>query len=722
MNHLFKRFNKANTFRIKIIFATATYYYLFIHSFAIILHFMFCEGVKKIIILFISIFFLQKNLQAQSGLPDRLNNYTNRNGTPINTSDNDSSGDKLQHRDKYEDSITISYRYWDSTTSNKIDSSISNYYTRFPVPNNYIDLGNFGNAARNLIFSPLLKSGWDAGFHAYDIYRYTPENTQFYQTTRPYSELAYLLGSRTEQMLQFQHTQNRSSNFNLNFNFRIINSPGAFKNQNTNHTNLRINTWFQSDNKRYTNYFIFINNKIRSAENGGVQDDNKLNNLSLNDPFEADTRLGTNAVFYRSVFSTDINVGTSYDESILLFRQQYDLGQKDSLVVNDSVTYKLFYPRIRFQHTISYTKNRYQYQDLFPVVNDYREYYNLILLKDTVVFKDEWKNLSNDFSIISYPQKNNLNQFLKLNVGHEYIKGTFAYADTSFSNVYAGAEYRNRTRNQLWDVELSGKFYMVGQYAGDYSAYATLARSLKNNKGSLLIGFQNVNRTPSFVADNTSSSFPSIVSQGIGNNSSGFNKENIAKAFTSIEIPQLNFKLTADYFLITNYVYFDGYYQSKQYSTLFNVLHVGAQKKFSIAKHWNLYSQVHLQQTTGNPPLNLPLIFTLNRIAFEGNFFHNLDLSTGLEFRYYSAYKADNYSPLTGQFFFQDVQTINNRPDVNLFLNFRIKSFKGFIRFEGLNALNEQDKFSFTKYNYTAPHYATRGIWFRYGLWWNFVN
>lgn len=674
---------------------------------------MFTRSARIIFILLACIFFYMNNVQAQDNdLPGTLNRYSN-GGRPLSQS-SDTTDQKLEHRDQYADSITITYRYWDSTHINLIDSSISDYYTRFPVPYNYIDLGNFGNAARNIIFTPFMKPGWDAGFHSYDVYRYTIENTPFYQTTRPYSELTYLLGSRTEQMLQFHHTQNRKSNFNFNFNFRIINSPGAYKNQNTNHTNLRVNTWFVSDNKRYSNYFIFINNKIRSAENGGLQDDDKLNNLSLNDPFEADTRLGTNAVNFRSVFSTDINVGTSYNESVLLFRQQYDLGQKDS-IVTDTSTYKLFYPRIRLQHTVSYAKYRYLFQDLFPSADDYLTYFDMVLTKDTVSFKDEWKNLSNDFSIISYPQKNNQNQFLKLGAGHEFIKGSFAYGDTSYTNIYAGAEYRNRTRNQLWDVEASARLYVTGQYAGDYSAFISLKRSLKNNKGSLTVGFQNVNRTPSFVAANAVSSFPVIPS-------SDFNKENIAKAFAQLQIPPLGLKLFADYYLITNYIYFDGLYSSKQFSSLFNVLHAGAEKKFALSKQLNVYSELHLQQTAGNPPLNLPLIFTRDRLAFEGNFFKNLFLSTGLEFRYYSPYKADNYSPLTGQFFFQDVQTISNRPDINLFLNFRIKSFKGFIRLEGLNTINEQDGFSFTKYNFTAPHYAMRGFWFRYGVWWNFVN
>src|SRR6185312_9876743 len=145
---------------------------------------------------------------------------------------------------------------------------------------------------------------------AYDIYRYTPENTKFFQTTRPYSETIYLLGSRAEQMIELFHTQNRKSNFNIALDFRVINSPGAFKNQNTNNSNLRFNTFFQTNNKRYINYFAFLHNKILASENGGLKENQNLDSLSFNDPFGASTKLGSTLVTYRSVFGSTIDIGT----------------------------------------------------------------------------------------------------------------------------------------------------------------------------------------------------------------------------------------------------------------------------------------------------------------------------------------------------------------------------------------------------------------------------
>jgi hypothetical protein len=101
------------------------------------------------------------------------------------------------------------------------------------------------------------------GFHAYDAYKYTVEGTKLFTTTRPYTELAYLLGSKAEQMVDVMHTQNRNSNLNFSFNYRLINAPGAFKNQNTNHNNLRITLGYTGKMKRYSNTFIYIFNKIQ---------------------------------------------------------------------------------------------------------------------------------------------------------------------------------------------------------------------------------------------------------------------------------------------------------------------------------------------------------------------------------------------------------------------------------------------------------------------------
>ncbi|MEJ7586324.1 MAG: putative porin [Ferruginibacter sp.] len=141
-----------------------------------------------------------------------------------------------------------------------------------------------------------------------------------------------------------------------------------------------------------------------------------------------------------------------------------------------------------------------------------------------------------------------------------------------------------------------------------------------------------------------------------------------------------------------------------------------------MSKRWSLYSELTLQQTDGGAPIKVPLVFTRNRLAYEGVFYQNLNLSTGVEFRYYTPYKAYNYSPVMGRFTPQDTLTIKNRPDISGFVHFRIRSFTAFLRFENLNSIDFSNGFGFTRNNFAAPHYVYPGFVFRLGILWNFVN
>ncbi|MVC24915.1 hypothetical protein D6V10_21120, partial [Vibrio cholerae] len=64
---------------------------------------------------------------------------------------------------------------------------------KIPRPATWINMGNLGAAARNLVFTPRMLSGWDPGWHAYDLYVFTTDETKFFNTTKPYTELGYML-------------------------------------------------------------------------------------------------------------------------------------------------------------------------------------------------------------------------------------------------------------------------------------------------------------------------------------------------------------------------------------------------------------------------------------------------------------------------------------------------------------------------------------------------
>lgn len=648
-------------------------------------------------------------VQAQGAIRDIGNRFRGGGGSGNN--------DSLQRRNKFEDSITIHARYLDSTRNYSLDSSINDFYRRFPVPTTYNYLGNTGTAAHSILFAPIIRTGFDPGFHALDLYKWTVDKIQFFNTTRPYTELAYLLGSKTQQIIQVHHTQNFKPYWNIGLHYRLINSPGYLKNQRSNHNNYLFTSWYQSPNKRYNNYVALIGNKLQVAENGGIRNDRDyMNDPVFEERISIPTKFGPqNEGYTRTPFDKSLITGNDYREFVGLLRQQYDFGRKDS-IVTDSTVIPLFYPRIRFEHTFQYRRNRYTFQDYQPDSAFYHDYYNLDRkLGDTVYLQDRWRELDNDFSIYTFPDAKNLQQFLKLGAELQLLNGKVKDGNKeNFVNTVLHGEYRNRTRNQKWDMSAFGRLHVSGYNQGDYHAFISLQRLLSSKLGSLQVGFENSNRSPAFIQKGQSSFNL--------NPTPSLNKENTSHIFASISNPKLKLSLGGDYFLMGNYLYYKNFYTVEQESALFNVLRLSAFKTFKLARHVNWYLEAYLQQKTGNVDVNVPLFLTRNRIAFEGNFFKNLFMSTGIDVRYHTPFDADHYSPVIGQFVFQDSINIKNRPDIHAYFNFRIRGFQAYIRAENLNAFKFSNGITFTKENFSAPDYPYPGLVLRLGIFWSFVN
>lgn len=625
-------------------------------------------------------------------------------------------GDSLRHRTGLEDSITIRFRYLDSTSLQGFDSSVFDFTRRFPIPWHHVHLGNFGTATQNLAFSPSFRPGWDHGFHAFDVYNLSVADTRFYTTTRPFSEIAYMLGSQSEQMIQLLHTQNIRPNWNASIQYRLINAPGFFQNQNTNHNNYRFSSWYQSRNKRYQNFVLVVGNKLQAGENGGIKDDgNYLDSVPFEERSTIPTQLGPNRPGNRDFFRSSIATGTRYTNATYLLRQQYDLGQKDS-IVTDSVVIPLFYPRLRLEHTISYNTYNYRFSDETRDSTYYAVKYNINDSSLKVFLRDSWKQLVNEFSIYQFPDAKNPQQFIKVGAAFENISGEFDTGLVSMKdyNFYLLGEYRNKTRNKKWDIEAFGRFYLNGFNAGDYNAYISLRRFVSKQVGYLQVGFQNVNRTPSFIYDERSSFYLPTAS-------SSFNKENTINIFGTLEQPHRKFRLRGSYYLVSNFNYYSNYYQPDQASAIFNLLQITAEKQIRIYKNWNWRTWVILQQKAGNAPINLPVFFTRNQVGYDGNLgFRNLLINMGLEIRYYTPFKSNGYSPVIGQFFLQDTATTRLKvPEIAAYAHFRIKSFTAYVRAENLNAFGGG---GFNNNNVIIPDYPYPGLQIRLGIFWSFVN
>jgi hypothetical protein len=201
-------------------------------------------------------------------------------------------------------------------------------------------------------------------------------------------------------------------------------------------------------------------------------------------------------------------------------------------------------------------------------------------------------------------------------------------------------------------------------------------------------------------------------------------KENLTRLSGELRWDRIGLELSGNYYLISQWAYWTQYNQPGQTDALFNFLQIRAAKTWRLGKFWRWNAEILWQQRIGSAPVNAIPFFTRHKIGYEGNLgVKNLQLAAGIEIRYRPPYQADGYSPVLGQFFYQDSITIRNPlPDLAAYVHFRIRPFTAFVRAENLNTARDLDGFGFTRNNPVAPGYYLPGLQVRVGVFWRFVN
>jgi hypothetical protein len=607
--------------------------------------------------------------------------------------------------------IDIHYRHLDDVVDHKLDSSINDFTKYIPLPADYIDLGNLGTAAHSLIYTPIMNPGFDAGFHAFDVYRFTLDSTKFYNTTRPYSLLRYMIGSKQEQLIEVLFTQNPRPNFNFGFHLRKINAPGFFQNENTDDNSYNVFAHYNTKNKRYNAYISFVGNKIHAGENGGITNDSSLSQPLYTDRRTVPVNLGGASAFSIGFFAAPVATKSDFIESSWLFNQRYDWGHGDTVKVNDTTFNYEFHPSFRIENTLKLSNQEADYTDTIPSSASlyyFKNYGIDSLWKTRLSAASDWKTFSNDFSLVKFPSQKNAAHFIKAGATFEYLKGNFLQNSISFYNVKGHFEYHNLTRNEKWDLDAKGVFYFLGNNFGDYLATASLSRYLNEKLGNITLSFSNLNKTPAFNYQ----FFPTNYFISTNGN---LKKTNITQLQFQADNAHLKYTLQVNYFVLTNYTYFKNFSESAQDNSVFNLWQIVLNKQFT-AGHFNWYLDLALQQTIGNSPLHVPRIWTRNRFAYEGIFYKNMLYTAGIEAVYNTPYYQDNYSPVLQQFVNQEATKINNTlPNTAVFLDFRIKAFVAYVRAENLNTFVQPNQMQ-------IAHYPYPGFTIRVGFQWSYVN
>ncbi len=627
----------------------------------------------------------------------------NKNSSAFSTNQNQVVDTSKNKQSKTDDRIVIYSFTLADTARQVLDSSIS-FLNRNPILNNWqIDLGNFGTAQKSLLFSPSMKANIAFGIESIQPYLFTPDNQKFYNTTRPYSNIYYRMGSKLEQMIDILHTQNIQPNWNFALNYRKIGSPGNYVNQGVNHDNASFTTNYLSNNNRYSFNASFLYNKLQQDENGGIQSDTFLTN-----PIYANNKLIPVAVDALSLNRS--TVSNYYRNVSLNFTQNYFLGKYDT-IGNDSLGKNiLFKPMFGIQHQFYSNFNYARFKDLTP---DSTFYFPLELptfAKRDSVFANQFLNtLGNAFSFIgNFRFKKKILQ-TEAGYGIELETPHNAYFDKTYLNNFLFAKINKPSlQKNEWQYDAAVKFYFSGERAiGNFNLTTHAGKMISPTIGKIDIGFeQSLQSSPYLMAD-------------FGTNylqlKTSFSKQTISKFYLSHSNLKYKTNLHFNYYVIGNYIYRDTSLMAKQDANVIPVLQGLLSKRFV----WNKLvfdNDFLLQYASNNSPIQLPNFASRHRVAYESKLLKNkLQTAVGFDFRYHSPFFADHYSPLYFSFVTNYTNKISNYPQAAFFFNFKVK------RFRASFAIDELQNFVL-KNNMNYHLYPAQNYTFRFGFHWAFIN
>ncbi len=132
----------------------------------------------------------------------------------------------------------------------------------------------------------------------------------------------------------------------------------------------------------------------------------------------------------------------------------------------------------------------------------------------------------------------------------------------------------------------------------------------------------------------------------------------------------------------------------------------------------NWESVVTYQKTSNEDVIPVPMLNIYTNLYLRFKIARVLRVDLGGDLRFFTKYKAMDYSPALGQYTVQDNGSNNietgNYPFINVYANMHLKHTRFFVMMSHVNASSGN--------YFLTPHYPMNGRIFRFGVSWNFFN
>lgn len=718
----------------------------------------------------LSLLLLPFFLEAQIG--GRLNNLT-RGGSGASSPQNANHvdpPDTLDFSYFYSDNPGLEYSYRDTS----IDAGIWQYDPIRRQEYDYTHLGNLGSAHQPIVYQPMLRKGFDLGFHQFDLYKLKREDLPFYRLKQAFTNAYFSQGTlQTDAYFKAQFSRNFGKTLNYTLDYKRINNGGAYANQRATNTAFGTGFWYHGPKNRYDSFISYRTNAIAQEDNGGIRTD-QLNDNNRNNEFSIPTFLTTartrhdqRAFAYTHYFrigGKKAPAPVPNNQTIPPFSPDYlnqnfipqdSLGLKNDsiklkadtanlLVIDSSIIKTDSLSLSQLDSTFVNPRPRPRPPAFNPPVEEVEEG-RAFLLAHTIqfergIFKFYDDNLASDSLYYKHLQVDQ--RGLRNSLEHRTLENEFKISTSSRREGKTNKQSTGSQRDLLevglhhtlhWikqeprdsninNLFLTGKWNFTPSDRLLVQTYAHFG--LLDNRGDYTLNgnfyFDLKNAGSLRLRGISQLAEPSLIQNRIyisqrqlWNNN--FKKQLDNSLSASYYQPITQTEISGQIHLVSNYIYYDTLAFPKQDNGTIRVLQLMLNQKFKLWK-FHFDSWAMLQDISGDK-LRLPGFYYKQSMYFKGKVFKGvLDTKIGLNLRLNDRYFANNYQPLTGQFHLQDDQIIDYYPAVDLFIAFKVKYFRGFFRMENITNWVSDDFFYQTA-NYPYPFAAIR-----FGLNWQLIN
>lgn len=613
------------------------------------------------------------------------------------------------------DSVAVDTSYLDLPMRDVInDYSIANSYN-----------GNLVSPIESKIyFDRLEKTGFLFG-RAYAPYLLTPQDVHFYNTTTPFSNVAYKKDFKTYREgndLDFMFTGNLNRRLNLGLTLNYLNSVGHYNNQAGKRFNGSVFGSYNGDHYSFEALVTF--NTLSNFENGGIQEGDYLGSSLATEDIPVQLNGMSGLKYFSGVYNHRYSICTERERKVT----------EDSVVTD-------YIPVTTFQHTfeVNQTTKRYVeksalqgfYADTYFNRSSTRDTANVLNIKNTlsVTFEEEfnkWLRFGamvyavNECQRYAYSRPDtkapfgNLfdNNFTELLAFPLRLQTDTTTSHVWTSNTWVGGSIYKRNGKYV-RFKVTGDVCLTGYKLGEFQVKGDVSGKFRVGQDTMQVGVQASikNEQPDYFLQHYRSNhfcwendFKKIYRMYVGGE---------VKYPTKYVQPAVR----VDFENVMRHIYFGANGLPQQEEGHIQVLAVDAQLNIR-AKGFGMDNHI-IWQHSSSQNLPLPALSLYHNLFYYGCWFKALDAQIGVDMRYNTAYYAPLLNPATGQFCVQTQQKVGNYPRLNVYINLYVRHIhlKIFAQFEHFNQY-----FMKQKTYYSMPNYPYDPPAFRAGLAWQFYK